>query len=57
MINEKLAAKKRVRIHEKDDATMASYETLDCIQNQNQEDSSEESIDIDQPTSTSARDS
>ena len=47
MIDEKLAAKKRVRIYKEDDTTIASYKTSDYIQNQNQEDSSKESIDID----------
>ena len=31
MIKEKLAAKKRVRIYEEDDATIASYKTTDYI--------------------------
>ena len=46
MIDEKLTTKKRVRICEEDDTTIEFYKTSDCIQNQNQEDFSEESMDI-----------
>ena len=55
MIDEKLAAKKRVRIYEEDDTTMASFKTIGYVKGRAVNDSSNVSIDIDQPTSISAR--
>ena len=42
--------KKQVRIYKEDDATIASYKTSDYIANNNREESSYESMDIDQST-------
>ena len=55
IIEDKLAAKKRVRIYKEDNVTITSYKTIDYITNNNKEEPSYESIDINQSISTSAR--
>ena len=47
IIEDKLAVKKRVRIYEEDNATIAFYKTTDYIANNNREESSYNSMDID----------
>ena len=48
MIEEKPAAKKRVRIYKEDDTTIASYKTTDYIRNSQQEETSMNSMEVDQ---------
>ena len=57
MIDEKPATKKYVRIYEEDDTTMASFKKIDYMKGGAIDDSLNVSIDIDQPTSTSAQSS
>ena len=53
MIDEKLATKKCIRVYEEDDATMESFKIIDYVKGGAIDDSSQVSIDVDQPTSTS----
>ena len=48
IIEEKLAAKKRVRIYKEDNVTMASYKTIDYINNSQQESNSQDGMESDQ---------
>ena len=47
--------KKRVRIYEENEATIAFYKTTDYVNQSKTDDSSHKSIEIDQSTSTSLR--
>ena len=55
MVEEKLAMKKRERIYEEDEVTMALYETTNYIVGERIDDSSHESIEIDQSIDNSAQ--
>ena len=55
MIKKKLAAKKRIRIYEEDDVTMALYKTIDYVNNFQQESNSQDGMESDQPYVSSAR--
>ena len=53
MIDEKLAAKKCVKIYKEEDTTIASFKTIDYIKGRAVDDSSNMSMDINEPILTS----
>ena len=54
IIDKKRAKKKHVRIYKEDDATMASFKIIDYVKGRAIDNSLNISMNVDQPTSTSA---